>query len=240
MKKQLMKCFSGKTRIEKMGNFTLIELLVVIAIIAVLASMLLPALNMAREKAKGISCASNVKQIAFALITYTDDYQGFFPPSKTSTSPTAYWPNTINENLGTGKWQFAFSGPWRCPNRLGWRNNDNNNTAGSSGTYVSYGINFYSLCGDSPYNGGVKINQIRRPTKHLMLGDTEVADETLAGNKDATIGGNPAVTNISFRHGELANIAYVDGHVKARKYHEVWVKYKDYETKYPWNFKNVE
>ena len=67
------------TRSRQLSAFTLIELLVVIAIIGLLAAMLLPALNTAREKGRRVACAANLHQIGLAILTYSGDYQNHTP-----------------------------------------------------------------------------------------------------------------------------------------------------------------
>ncbi len=88
----MVKCFTQSA-------FTLIELLVVIAIIAILAAMLLPALQGARDRAKGTSCISRQKQVVTAIMNYADDWDSFRPPGSFKHGETTiYYCRMLSEN----------------------------------------------------------------------------------------------------------------------------------------------
>jgi len=131
-------------RARQSGAFTLIELLVVIAIIAILASLLLPALQGAKDKAKEAGCLNNIKQIYTAIILYTDEDNG--------SLPNATWVNQrmwVTWNWSIGGYGFLQNGlaayldpnspVWLDP---GWPKDQPYNTCITNNN--TYTINFVS------------------------------------------------------------------------------------------------
>lgn len=116
-------------------SFTLIELLIVIAIIAILAAMLLPALNQARERARESQCANNKKQTILAQIQYAGDYKDYFIGYRTDTNASVYglWSAMLcNSRDENGSYSIPGGGyvgkkSLQCPssvNRVGPEKND--------------------------------------------------------------------------------------------------------------------
>ena len=214
-------------------NFTLIELLVVIAIIAILAAMLLPALSKAREKARQISCTSNLKQTALKMLIYADENSGLIPINKcTGLGASGDWNYMRELHHGLSEsLDYEKDKSLSCPSLV-------NEVFSVSYIYaiktLVFGTNFEASHGN-PRLIGVTRADGNAATYYSTVIMTQNSDYPMimdsvwyygtgfAGNQAYDLiqsgsgGGSSKYSGIHFRHNGMANFAFFDGHVGSMK-----------------------
>ncbi len=189
------------------ASFTLVELLVVVAIIAVLAALLLPSLQQARESGRATQCMNNLRQIGLATYAYADDNDGQLFVSND-------WPWDLQPYLHVSQtgWDMEGAPVYQCPDCKALPGQQ----AWAPGYGWCYGINYWYLFDRHlpPYVVvGLKIADPVHPATTVWMSDVEGALIISVGSYPGII--LPTAFPVGYHHRGRANVLWLDGHVSA-------------------------
>jgi prepilin-type N-terminal cleavage/methylation domain-containing protein/prepilin-type processing-associated H-X9-DG protein len=201
------------------GNlaFTLVELLVVIGIIAILMSMLMPAMSRAKQKANAITCLNDIRQLGLSSTLYAGDHDGEFPRRMTLFSPNVWMfalkPYYLNEKI------------LKCPNDR-WLNEWRSYLINGWNDYMQTALTpeNYNLYTNWQYDHGMKESDVKLPSDTIIFGEKRIGSFHVhmdfgqgEGNDKAEVNHNMHKSGTGLNSGG-SNFSFVDGSARFLKY----------------------